>query len=155
LVEALPRLRRYAIALAGDVSAADDLVQDCIERAWKNRSAMKDERAIYAWLRMILHNVNIDRVRVRRRRPEEAESLDAVSDTFSNGAGSDGPALSIDVARTMNRLAVEHRQVLLLIGLEGLSYREVADELGVPIGTVMSRLARGRERLRALLEEGA
>jgi RNA polymerase sigma-70 factor (ECF subfamily) len=155
LAEALPRLRRYAIALAGDISTADDLVQDCIERAWKNRSAMKDERAIFAWLRAILNNVNIDRVRLRRRRPEEAENLDAVSDTLSSGAASDELSLSMDFIRTMNRLTVEHRQVLLLIGLESLSYREVADELGVPIGTVMSRLARARERLRALLEEGA
>jgi RNA polymerase sigma factor (sigma-70 family) len=154
LAEALPRLRRYAIALAGDVSTADDLVQDCIERAWKNRSAIKDERAIFAWLRAILHNVNIDRVRLRRRRPEEAESLDAVSETLSNGAAGDELARSMEFVRAMNRLTIEHRQVLLLIGLESLSYREVADELGVPIGTVMSRLARARERLRALLEEG-
>ena len=56
LAEALPRLRRYAIALAGDVSTADDLVQDCIERAWKKRNTMKDEGAIFAWLRVILHN---------------------------------------------------------------------------------------------------
>lgn len=155
MVEALPRLRRYAIALVGDVSTADDLVQDCIEHAWKNRSALRDEKAIFAWLRAILHNANINRVRLRRRRPDEAESLDAVSETFSNEAAGDGPALSMDVVRAMNRLTMEHRQVLLLIGLEGLSYREVADELGVPLGTVMSRVARGRERLRALLEEGA
>lgn len=155
MAEALPRLRRYAIALAGDVSTADDLVQDCMERAWKNRSAMKDERALFAWLRTILHNANIDRVRLRRRRPEEAESLDAVTDTLSNGAAADELALSRDFLRAMNRLTIEHRQVLLLIGLESLSYREVADELGVPIGTVMSRLARARERLRALLEDGA
>jgi RNA polymerase sigma-70 factor (ECF subfamily) len=155
LAEALPRLRRYAIALVGDVSTADDLVQDCIERAWKNRGAIKDERAIFAWLRAILHNVNIDRVRLRRRRPEEAEGLDAVSETLSNGAAGDELALSMDFVRAMNRLTIEHRQVLLLIGLESLSYREVADELGVPIGTVMSRLARAREQLRALLEEGA
>jgi RNA polymerase sigma-70 factor (ECF subfamily) len=155
LAEALPRLRRYAIALAGDVSTADDLVQDCMERAWKNRSAMKDERALFAWLRTILHNANIDRVRLRRRRPEEAESLDAVTDTLSNGAAADELALSRDFLRAMNRLTIEHRQVLLLIGLESLSYREVADELGVPIGTVMSRLARARERLRALLEDSA
>ena len=155
MAEALPRLRRYAIALAGDVSTADDLVQDCIERAWKNRSAIKDERAIFAWLRAILHNVNIDRVRLRRRRPEEAESLDAVSETLSNGAAGDELTRSMDVVRAMNRLTIEHRRVLLLIGVESLSYREVADELGVPIGTVMSRLARAREQLRALLEKGA
>jgi RNA polymerase sigma-70 factor (ECF subfamily) len=81
------------------------------------------------------------------------ESLDAVSDTISDGAAGDGSALSMDLVRAMNRLTMQHRQVLLLVGLEGLSYREIADELGVPIGTVMSRLARAREQLRALLEE--
>jgi RNA polymerase sigma factor (sigma-70 family) len=154
LAEALPRLRRYAIALAGDVFTADDLLQDCMERAWRNQTAITDERAILPWLRAILHNANIDRIRLRRRRPNEVESLDVVSETIAGAAAGDGPALSMDVIRAMNRLSVEHRQVLLLIGLEGLSYREIADELGVPTGTVMSRIARGRERLRALLEEG-
>jgi RNA polymerase sigma factor (sigma-70 family) len=154
LAEALPRLRRYAIALAGDVFTADDLLQDCMERAWRNQTAITDERAILPWLRAILHNANIDRIRLRRRRPNEVESLDVVSETIASAAAGDGPALSMDVIRAMNRLSVEHRQVLLLIGLEGLSYREIADELGVPTGTVMSRIARGRERLRALLEEG-
>jgi RNA polymerase sigma-70 factor (ECF subfamily) len=154
LAEALPRLRRYAIALAGDVSTADDLLQDCMERAWRNQAAITDERAILPWLRAILHNANVDRIRLRRRRPNEVESLDAVSETMAGAAAGDGPALSMDVIRAMNRLSVEHRQVLLLIGLEGLSYREIADELDVPTGTVMSRIARARERLRALLEEG-
>jgi RNA polymerase sigma-70 factor (ECF subfamily) len=154
LAEALPRLRRYAIALAGDVSTADDLLQDCMERAWKNQAAITDERAIFPWLRAILHNVNIDRVRLRRRRPNEAETLDAISETLAGAAVGDGPALTMDVVRAMNRLSIEHRQILLLIGVEGLSYREIADELGIPTGTVMSRLARARERLRALLEAG-
>jgi RNA polymerase sigma-70 factor (ECF subfamily) len=154
LAEALPRLRRYAIALAGDVSTADDLLQDCMERAWKNQAAITDERAIFPWLRAILHNANIDRVRLRRRRPNETENLDAISETLASTAAGDGPALSMDVVRAMNHLSTEHRQVLLLVGLEGLSYREIADEIGVPTGTVMSRLARARERLRALLAEG-
>jgi RNA polymerase sigma-70 factor, ECF subfamily len=155
LAEALPRLRRYAIGLAGDVSTADDLVQDCMERAWKNRSTLKDDAAIFGWLRAILNNVNIDRVRLRRRRPDEAESLDVVADTLASAEESDSAVPSMDVVRAMNQLTIEHRQMLLLIGVEGLSYREVADELGLPVGTVMSRLARARERLRALLGGGA
>ena len=153
LAKALPRLRRYAIALVGDVSTADDLLQDCMERAWKNRSVIKDEEALLAWLRTILHNANIDRVRLRRRRPETTESLDAVKDTLSSGPAGDRSALSVDLVRAINRMTVQHRQVLLLVGLEGLSYREIADELALPIGTVMSRLARARERLRELLAE--
>jgi RNA polymerase sigma-70 factor (ECF subfamily) len=155
LAEALPRLRRYAIGLAGDVSTADDLVQDCMERAWKNRSTLKDDTAIFAWLRAILNNVNIDRVRLRRRRPDEAESLDAVAETLASVTAGDSATPSRDVVRAMNQLTIEHRQMLLLVGVEGLSYREVADELGLPVGTVMSRLARARERLRALLGGGA
>jgi RNA polymerase sigma-70 factor (ECF subfamily) len=153
LAEALPRLRRYAIALAGDVATADDLLQDCMERAWKNQAAITDERALFPWLRAILHNVNIDRIRLRRRRPNETETLDAIAETLAGSDASDGPALSTDVIRSMNQLSFEHRQILLLVGVEGLNYREIAGELGVPVGTVMSRLARARERLRALLEE--
>lgn len=155
LAEALPRLRRYAIGLAGDVSTGDDLVQECLERAWKSRHALKDDTALLAWLRAILHNVNIDRVRLRRRRPEEAETLDVLEGAMSHAAAPDALASRMDVVRAMDRLSVEHRQVLLLIAVEGLSYREVADELIVPVGTVMSRLARARERLRGLLEPGA
>jgi RNA polymerase sigma-70 factor, ECF subfamily len=153
LAEALPRLRRYAIALAGDVATADDLLQDCLERAWKSQAAITDERALFPWLRAILHNVNIDRIRLRRRRPNETETLDAIAETLAGSCAGDGPALSMDVIRAMNQLSFEHRQILLLVGVEGLSYREIVGELGIPVGTVMSRLARARERLRALLEE--
>ena len=152
LTEALPRLRRYAIALVGDISTADDLVQDCLERAWKNRGALQDRGTIFAWLRSIMHNANIDRVRLRRRRPDEAESLDELAETLA-AVSATGDSSSIDVVRAMNRLSAEHRQVLLLIGVEDLSYRDAAMELGVPVGTVMSRLARARQRLRALLDE--
>jgi RNA polymerase sigma-70 factor (ECF subfamily) len=154
LAEALPRLRRYAIALAGDVATADDLLQDCMERAWKNQAAITDERALFPWLRAILHNVNIDRIRLRRRRPNETETLDAIAETLAGSDAGDGATQSTDVIRSMNQLSFEHRQILLLVGVEGLSYREIAGELGIPVGTVMSRLARARERLRALLEEG-
>jgi RNA polymerase sigma-70 factor (ECF subfamily) len=137
-------LRRYAIALVGDVSTADDLVQDCFERAWRNRETLRGDPPIFAWLRVILHNANVDRVRLRRRRPNEAESLDAVSETIALAMPPEGLSPPIDVVRAMQWLSLEHRQVLLLVALEGLSYREVAAELAVPIGTVMSRLARAR-----------
>jgi len=124
-----------------------------MERAWKNQAAITDERALFPWLRAILHNVNIDRIRLRRRRPNETETLDAIAETLAGSDAGDGSALSADVIRSMNQLSFEHRQILLLVGVEGLSYREIAGELGVPVGTVMSRLARARERLRARLEE--
>jgi RNA polymerase sigma-70 factor (ECF subfamily) len=124
-----------------------------MERAWKNQAAITDERALFPWLRAILHNVNIDRIRLRRRRPNETETLDAIAETLAGSYAGDGPALSMDVIRAMNKVSFEHRQILLLVGVEGLSYREIAGELGIPTGTVMSRLARARERLRLLLEE--
>ena len=119
LAEALPRLRRYAIALAGDVATADDLLQDCLERAWKNQAAITDEKALFPWLRAILHNVNIDRIRRRRRRPYEAESLDAIAETLAGSCAGDGPA------RHRRHLAMNRaRQVPLLVGGEGLACSE-------------------------------
>jgi RNA polymerase sigma-70 factor (ECF subfamily) len=151
LAAALPRLRRYAVALVGDVSLADDLVQDCLERAWKNREALREDGGIFAWLRVILHNVNIDRVRLNRRRPSESHGLDILAETASVALAAQGTSPPIDVVQALQALSLEHRQVVLLIALEELSYREAAVELAVPIGTVMSRLARAREHLRILL----
>jgi RNA polymerase sigma-70 factor (ECF subfamily) len=153
LVDALPRLRRYAIAMVGDVATADDILQDCIERAWKSRDSLRAGPQIFAWLRTILHNAHIDWI--RRSRPRApVVALDELSEELAAGPSLDAATPALDVARAMNSLSAEHRQVLLLVGLEGLSYREVADELGVPIGTVMSRLARARDRLRQALESG-
>ncbi len=137
--------------MVGDVSVADDLVQDCLERAWKNRETMRGDGGIFAWLRVILYNVHIDRIRLNRRRPPETDGLDSLAET---ACGTAPPGLSApsDIVRALQALSAEHRQVVLLVALEGLSYREAAAELAVPLGTVMSRLARARERLRALLE---
>jgi RNA polymerase sigma-70 factor (ECF subfamily) len=152
LIALLPRLRRYATALVGDPNLADDLVQDCLERALRNRAALKEEARAFGWLRSILHNLYMDDLRYRRRRGIVAD----VDDLANSLAQSVPPAdrnVAIDFVRAMNRLSVDHRQILLLVGMEGLSYREAAAELNLPIGTVMSRLARAREHLRELLED--
>jgi RNA polymerase sigma factor (sigma-70 family) len=151
LLAALPRLRRYAIALVADRSLADDLVQDCVERALKNRAALKDDRRLFGWLRTILHNLYMDALRERRSRGTTVD-LEEMADSLSVSIAPSDRTMGLDFTRAMERLSADHRQILLLVGLEGLSYRDVAEELGIPIGTVMSRLARAREQLRTKLQ---
>ena len=151
LIASLPGLRRYAAALAGNVTAADDLVQDCIERALKRSETLRDTRRMGGWLRSILHNVHIDDMRRRRARIVGVDFTEMDNDLALSAAPADHGA-NIDFMRAFNGLSVEHKQVLLLSGLEGLNYREIGAEIGIPIGTVMSRLARARERLRQALE---
>jgi RNA polymerase sigma-70 factor (ECF subfamily) len=152
MVGHLPALRRYALGLAGDRHAADDLVQDCIERALRRIDTLADEQKLAAWLRSILFNVFIDGRRSSRSRGETAEAalLDELVDPATQP---DVHQEAKEVLRATATLTPEHRQVLLLIAGQGLSYREVADELAVPIGTVMSRLARARDQLREALAE--
>ena len=151
LIVQLPALRRYATALTGSMNAADDLVQDCIERALRQSHTLQDPQRMGSWLRAILHNLFIDAVRRRRVQGTEVDIAD-MEQLISTAAPD---AVHLDFTRAVNRLSAEHRQVLLMAGLEGLSYREIAAELDMPIGTVMSRLARARERLRIILEPQA
>lgn len=148
LIAQLPALRRYATALTGSINSADDLVQDCIERALRQSHTLQDPQRIGGWLRAILHNLFIDDIRRRRARGTDVD----IADMEQQIADAAPDTLHVDFRRAVSRLSAEHRQVLLLAGLEGLSYREIAAELGLPIGTVMSRLARARERLRNLLD---
>ena len=154
LTTQLPALRRYAIALVGGAAQADDLVQDCIERALRQSGKLEDLLRIGGWLRSILHNLHIDDIRRNRRQGVKID-LATVENSFSVTTPTRDHAAMIDFERAMSAMSQEHRQVLRLVGLEGLNYREVADDLSVPIGTVMSRLARARERLRGELERVA
>jgi RNA polymerase sigma-70 factor, ECF subfamily len=149
LIAQLPRLRRYATALVGNSGGADDLVQDCIERALKRSTTLQDPRRMAAWLRSILHNLHIDELR-RRRDIKNGVEITELDNTLSIAPEDRGA--SIDFLRAFQGLSTEHKQVLLLAGVEGLNYREIGDELKIPIGTVMSRLARARERLRSAVE---
>jgi RNA polymerase sigma-70 factor (ECF subfamily) len=155
-IEALiPRLRRFARALGGGREAADDLVQDTLERAWAKRHLWQAGTNLRAWLFAVMHGVYVNGA--RRRRP--AESLDVLEgmapERADDGASAETAIVVRELREALQRLPDEQRQVLLLVGLEQLSYAEAAGVLEVPIGTVMSRLARGRERLRQLLEEGS
>ncbi len=143
----IPRLRRYARALAGERHAADDLVQDTLERALNKFHLWRPGSDLRAWLFAIMHNVFVNQLRARGARPEEP-----LDESFDVAAAAAGDRLEVrDLDAALARLPVEQREVVLLVGLEELSYAEAARALGIPIGTVMSRLFRGRERLRALL----
>jgi len=150
----IPHLRRYARALRRDPEAADDLVQDCLERALSRLHLFRPDSNLKTWLFTILHNLHVNDARRRGRRPDDipmSESIEARAATH----GGPGETLKIrDLGRALDQLAEDQREVLLLVGLEGLSYKAAAEVLGVPVGTVMSRLSRGRDRLRGLMEGG-
>ena len=146
IVAHIPRLRRYARALAGDSHRADDLVQDTLERALTKFHLWRHGSDLRAWMFAIMHNVFINQLKARR----ELALDDAVEDGLQSAPQSD-PLELRDLDTALRRLPVEQREVLLLVGLEQLSYAEASQALGVPVGTVMSRLSRGRERLRAVM----
>jgi RNA polymerase sigma-70 factor (ECF subfamily) len=136
--------------LAGRAGEADDLVQDCIERALRQPDSLREAHRMGAWLRSIVFNLYVDETR-RWRNRRMVDVTDMQDDLALSTPPEDRVGLR-DFSTAMQSLSAEHRQILLLVGVEGLSYREIAVELGVPVGTVMSRLARARERLRAALE---
>ncbi len=145
----IPRLRRYARALTGDASAADDLVQDALERALLKQDLWREGSDLRAWLFTLMHNVFVNQVRsaaAGRTVPLEG----SLEDLPQPQAGDRLEIRDLDAA--LQRLPAEQRAVLLLVGLEQMTYEEAARVLDVPAGTVMSRLSRGRERLRRLLQ---
>ncbi len=153
LVAQLPGLRRYAVALAGNAAFADDLVQDSIERALRQSAQLRDLQRVSAWLRRILHNLYIDEIRRGRGRGKQQDITELADHPELSVPATDNTGMR-DFMRAMNALSAEHRQILFLVGVEGLNYREIANELSIPIGTVMSRLARARERLRGMMKDG-
>ena len=153
LIEHAPRLRRYACALIRNHDLADDLVQDTLERALRNVEKYQSGTDLRAWLFTIMHNAFAGQARRTEARTIHV-SLDdeTISEREFAMAGSQANAFEMrDLDFALQRLPVDQRQVLLLVGLEEMSYTDVAHTLGIPVGTVMSRLSRGRERLRALM----
>jgi RNA polymerase sigma factor (sigma-70 family) len=153
LVEPLiPGLRRYARALMRDRDAADDLVQDCLERVisrWHLRHADGDART---WVFTILHNLAINRLKQKTRRGWHIAIEDAGEATMARPPNQEDSLLCRDVFRALETLPEDQRSVLFLVSVEALSYADTARVLGVPIGTVMSRLARAREKLMQIME---
>ncbi|HEX3536069.1 MAG TPA: sigma-70 family RNA polymerase sigma factor [Stellaceae bacterium] len=149
----IPRLRRYARALTRDVSRADDLVQSCLTRAIAKQHLWQPGTDLRAWLFTILHNQHVNDVRrsVREGISVPVEDMAPVLTVQSNATA----VLQLrDLEAAIAKLPQEQRQVILLVGLEGMRYEEVADILGVPVGTVRSRLSRGRDQLRRLMDMG-
>lgn len=147
----IPRLRRYARALTRDATRADDLVQSCLVRALAKSHLWQPGTDLRAWLFTILHNQHVNDVRrsVREGTNVPVEDVAPVLTVQST----QGSSLKLrDLDRALARLPEEQRQVLLLVGLEGMRYEEVALVLSVPVGTVRSRLSRGRETLRRLMD---
>jgi RNA polymerase sigma-70 factor (ECF subfamily) len=150
LEQEIPALRRFARALVGHPERADDLVQDTLERALTRLDSYTPGTNMRAWLFTILRNAHINELRRARTTATPDETLEALSPP---APASQEHGLSMrDLQRALARLTPEMREVLLLIGLEGMSYEEAADVLGAKVGTVKSRLCRGREALRRLMD---
>ena len=154
LIAVLPRLRRFARGLTGSVVEADDLVQAACERALARRHQFQEGTRFDSWMFRIVQTIWIDQLRARAVRKEESEVVEA-------RAGSDEPMRRVEarltlseVRRAVDRLSPEQRAALLLVTVEGLSYKEAAEVIQVPVGTVMSRLARARLALQTQLEGG-
>ena len=148
LLSHVPRLRRYAQALTRHRDDADDLVQDTLVRAWAKSGLWRGVADMRTWLFGIMHNLHVDRL--RRPRLTLVEMDDDTPEVPVAATQGDGLGLR-DLQAALDLLPIEQKQVVLLVGLEDLSYAEAAAVLDIPIGTVMSRLSRGRESLRALM----
>jgi RNA polymerase sigma-70 factor (ECF subfamily) len=146
IVPFIPNLRRYARALVGDRDGADDLVQDTLERAVRKFHLWRPGD-LRAWLFSIMHNVFINQLKARKIQPD-VELDDSFAAPVPTVTGTD----VLDLQRALLTLAPEQREVVLLIALEDMSYSDVSRALGIPMGTVMSRLSRGRERLRRVMD---
>ena len=153
---ALPRLRRYARVLTGDPHHADDLVQDTLARAWEKRRLWRGGSDLRAWLFTIMHNVHVNQFALRKRN-SACESLDVegrVRDIPVRATQFDRVAVA-EITAQIARLPIEQREVLVLAAVEELRYDEIARVLDIPIGTVMSRLSRAREKLRRAAASGS
>lgn len=150
LVALIPRLRRHARRLVGgDVSAADDVVQDCLERAVAGRAQFAAGSNLAAWAFTILHNVFRDGLRRERHWDTVPEDMDIPSRTWRGDSTAELVLQVSNLSDALARLPFEQRTVVLMVGVEGLSYNDVSTALDIPLGTVMSRLHRAREYLRS------
>ena len=150
----IPNLRRYARALTRDREQADDLVQDCLERALSRRHLWNEGGNTRAWLFTIMHNIHANDTRRSSSRPATV-AIDEDAGHHARPPAQGARIAGLEMAAALEELPDEQRRVILLVALEGMSYGEVAETLGIAQGTVMSRLSRGRERLRRLMEDGA
>ncbi len=149
----VPALRRYARALTRNADRADDLVQDCLERAIRKQSLWRPTGSVKSWLFRILLNLYRNELRTARRRGEHV-AVETLLVEPSVAPAQPGRIALAEMARAIDTLAVDQREALLLVVLEGLSYAEAAEVLDIPMGTLMSRLGRARSALRTLTGAG-
>ena len=149
----VPALRRYARALTRNADRADDLVQDCLERAIRKRNLFSPTGPLQAWLFRILINLWRNDLRFERRRGDHVP-IDSLVSEPSVAAPQPGRIALAEMSRAIDRLPDDQREALLLVVLEGLSYQDAASVLGIPAGTLMSRLGRARAALRTLTGSG-
>lgn len=153
LLALLPRLRRFSRSLARDAADADDLCQAALERALKAREQWQPGTRLDAWMYRIMRNCWIDEARARTRRSETFAPEDAGANVGTNGHQHIERNLELhDVDRAMNALPPEQREAIALVWVEGFAYREAAEIMDIPVGTLTSRLARGRQALAQRLE---
>ena len=146
----IPALRRYARGLLRDSVEADDLVQDALERIITRWSQRRDDGSLQTWAFRILHNLAMDRMRRQRRRGAPVDIDELPEQWLTARATQEDEIARQDILRSLAALPDEQRSVILFVAVEGLSYAEVAEVMGIPVGTVMSRLSRGREKIREL-----
>jgi RNA polymerase sigma-70 factor (ECF subfamily) len=151
----IPRLRRFARALVRDRAAADDLVQDCLETGLARMHQLREPEKCRQWLFAILRNRFHDGLRSTSREPEWASLEDDEVTALPVAAVASDPVAFLSASDALASLPAEQREVLALVAVEGCTYKEAAQILAIPVGTLMSRLSRARERLRAHLEAPA
>ena len=150
LIENIPHLRRYARSLTQDLQQSEDLVQDCLDRAWSRQSQWQKGSNIRAWLFTILHNLHVNTMR-NRHRTGDWETYEPTETADLKQPGQEGMLQLRDLETALLSLSDGQREILMLVCVEGMSYEEVSQVLGIALGTVMSRLHRARESLRRTL----
>ena len=150
LEQEIPALRRYARYLLRDAEMADDLVQDCLERAIVKRRLWQNPDRFRPWLFALMRNLHLNQVRWRGRRPSEVP-IDSVTPLTAHPQAQIERVVATQALAALEGLDPDQREVLILAAVEGLQYKEIAETLGVPLGTVMSRLSRGRARMRTAM----
>lgn len=149
LIDQLPAVRRYAYSLTGSMADADDLLQSTVERVLKKPPP--EDVAAAAWMFRICRNVWIDEHRARQTREKHSQDPVAQSESVESEGALDAHMALAEVDQAMNKLSDEQRELIGLVAVEGLSYKEIAATLAIPIGTVMSRIARARSALHTYL----